>query len=74
MTLGTSTRGQKGHSQHKLLITKDEFIKWYNNQTKTCAYCGLSIDEYLKIIDQMKNQGFSAVSFTLGVFQKKIWN
>jgi len=49
MTLGTSTRGQKGHSQHKLLITKDEFIKWYNNQTKTCAYCGLSIEEYLKI-------------------------
>tara|TARA_Y100000294_G_C8521285_1_gene323001 strand:- start:625 stop:1236 length:612 start_codon:yes stop_codon:yes gene_type:complete len=50
MKFGTlGLRAKKGHSQHKLQITKDEFIKWYNNQTKTCAYCELSIEEYIKI-------------------------
>ena len=42
-------RAKKGYSQHKLEISKDEFIKWYSNQDKYCTYCGLSLDEFLKI-------------------------
>lgn len=63
MTLKTSSRGQKGHSQHKLLITKNEFIKWYNNQTKTCAYCGLSIEEYSKIKKYLNKHMQKATKF-----------
>ena len=42
-------RSKKGHSQHKLKITKDEFIEWFNRQDKNCVYCGLDLEEFVKV-------------------------
>jgi len=47
LTLGS--RSKKNYVQHKLLINKEEFIEWYNKQKKQCVYCGLNLEEFLKI-------------------------
>lgn len=45
-TLG---RAKKGFDKHKLNISKEDFITWYNNQEKKCDYCKLSLDEFLRV-------------------------
>ena len=32
---------QNFHKRKPVVITKDEFVKWYNEQTRRCHYCGI---------------------------------
>jgi hypothetical protein len=41
-------------------ITKEDFIKWYNQQEKKCHYCGRSVEESNK--DKFLNQDFYRLS------------
>lgn len=40
----------------KFLLTKDEFIKWYEKEDKKCFYCQMNIEDINKIDDSINNR------------------
>lgn len=39
--------GRKFTEKHQVLITKEDFLEWYNSQEKKCFYCGIQEKEML---------------------------
>ena len=40
--------------KHKVLISQEDFVKWYKAQPKQCAYCGLK-EEMLSVVSDVLN-------------------
>ena len=51
----------KTYKKHRMLMTRKEFVFWYENEPKKCHYCGLSFDE-LNLIDDILNNGVRRLS------------
>jgi hypothetical protein len=49
LQLCSGARVKKGLSQHKLNISKQDFIKWYSAIEKKCEYCNLELESFKKI-------------------------
>ena len=40
-----------GHRKIPVIISREEFIEWYNKQPQRCFYCGITREKMLKIRD-----------------------
>jgi len=49
LQLCSGVREKKGLSQHKLNISRQEFIKWYSEIEKKCEYCDLELENFRSI-------------------------
>lgn len=53
---------KNGSSRRTLLkISKEDFVKWYNEQEKVCFYCGRTLEEIKKEDDRV-NRGINRFS------------
>ena len=52
----TTFKGNALHFKKKpIKITREEFLKWYDKQTKKCAYCDIHESDLVKITDKVNN-------------------
>lgn len=45
-----------GNKRKQLIISKKDFIDWYNNEPKICSYCGITLEDLDKINDTHNNK------------------
>ena len=45
----------KFKNYHSLSISREDFIRWYNEQNKNCIYCSISEEELQTLPDQFNN-------------------
>jgi len=53
---GLYNRIKNDKGRKKMNMTKQQFVKWYNNQEKRCIYCGLEEKNLKKINDILNNK------------------
>lgn len=56
--------------RHKDIISREEFIEWYNNEEKKCFYCGILPQENSRLtIDRLDNKkGYEKGNIALACF------
>ncbi len=44
---GALNAGRRHYQKKPVLISKDDFVEWYNAQPKKCAYCDIPEDDFV---------------------------
>ena len=55
-------KGRNGYfKDHPFIISQDEFVEWYENEPRICAYCGIK-EEELYLLDKIVGGRFQRLT------------